>query len=73
LAKVVDNVLLPLEIVEPYRRRFGVQKAKYRQQAEGLLATVGLDDFSERYPWSSPAACSSESPYAAPSSTNPPS
>jgi NitT/TauT family transport system ATP-binding protein len=49
--KVVDNVLLPLEIVEPHRRRFRTEKAKYRQQAEALLATVGLDGFGDRYPW----------------------
>jgi len=49
--KVVDNVLLPLEIVEPHRRRFRRHKAEYREQARALLATVGLDGFGERYPW----------------------
>jgi NitT/TauT family transport system ATP-binding protein len=49
--KVVDNVLLPLEIVEPHRRRFRKEKAKYREQARALLATVGLDGFGDRYPW----------------------
>jgi NitT/TauT family transport system ATP-binding protein len=49
--RVVDNVLLPLEIVEPHRRRFRKNKAQYRAQAETLLATVGLDGFGERYPW----------------------
>jgi NitT/TauT family transport system ATP-binding protein len=49
--KVVDNVLLPLEIVEPHRRRFRAEKATYRRQAEALLATVGLDGFGDRYPW----------------------
>jgi NitT/TauT family transport system ATP-binding protein len=49
--KVIDNVLLPLEIVEPHRSRFRAEKAKYRQQAEALLATVGLDGFGGRYPW----------------------
>src|SRR5688572_488300 len=43
--KVVDNVLLPLEIVEPHRQRFRTHKAEYREQARALLATVGLDGF----------------------------
>jgi NitT/TauT family transport system ATP-binding protein len=49
--KVIDNVLLPLEIVEPHRRRFRKEKASYREQARALLATVGLDGFGDRYPW----------------------
>ena len=49
--KVVENVLLPLEIVEPHRHQFRRQKAQYREQAVALLATVGLDGFGERYPW----------------------
>ena len=49
--KVIDNVLLPLEIVEPHRRRFRQHKQQYREQARVLLATVGLDGFGERYPW----------------------
>ena len=49
--RVIDNVLLPLEIVEPHRHRFRREKAQYRKQAVALLATVGLDGFGERYPW----------------------
>ncbi len=49
--KVIDNVLLPLEIVEPHRRKFRREKAHYREQAEALLKTVGLEGFSERFPW----------------------
>jgi NitT/TauT family transport system ATP-binding protein len=49
--KVIDNVLLPLEIVEPHRRRFRQQKEQYRAQAFALLKTVGLDGFGERHPW----------------------
>src|SRR5215207_5517700 len=49
--KVIDNVLLPLEIVEPHRGRFRAEKAKYREQARNILATVGLAGFEERYPW----------------------
>jgi NitT/TauT family transport system ATP-binding protein len=49
--KVIDNVLLPLEIVEPHRRQFRQRKAEFREQANALLKTVGLDGFGERYPW----------------------
>jgi NitT/TauT family transport system ATP-binding protein len=48
--RVIDNVLLPLEIVEPHRHQFRRRKAEYREQARALLATVGLDGFGERYP-----------------------
>ena len=36
----LDNVLLPLEIVEPYRRDFSRQK--YAAKARALLESVGL-------------------------------
>jgi NitT/TauT family transport system ATP-binding protein len=49
--KVIDNVLLPLEIVEPHRQKFRQHKQRYREQALALLRTVGLDGFGERYPW----------------------
>jgi len=49
--KVIDNVLLPLEIVQPYRANFRRQKAQYREQADALLKTVGLGGFGDRYPW----------------------
>jgi NitT/TauT family transport system ATP-binding protein len=49
--KVIDNVLLPLEIVEPHRRKFRREKAHYRAEAEALLKTVGLEGFSEQFPW----------------------
>lgn len=49
--KVIDNVLLPLEIVQPYRSNFRRERRQYREQAEALLKTVGLVGFGERYPW----------------------
>src|SRR6266436_5149038 len=49
--KVIDNVLLPLEIVEPHRRKFRREKQRYRSEADALLKTVGLDGFGERFPW----------------------
>jgi NitT/TauT family transport system ATP-binding protein len=49
--KVIDNVLLPLEIVQPHRQKFRREKVRYREEANALLKTVGLDGFSERFPW----------------------
>jgi NitT/TauT family transport system ATP-binding protein len=49
--RVIDNALLPLEIVEPYRHQFRQKKAEFREAARALLATVGLDGFGERFPW----------------------
>lgn len=46
-----ENVLLPLEIVEPHRSRYRSEKAGYRRTADELLATVGLEGFGERHPW----------------------
>ncbi len=48
---VLNNVMLPLEIVEPHRSRFRAHKAEYRAQAEALLETVGLGGFGARFPW----------------------
>ena len=45
----LDNVLLPLEIVEPYRRDF--KREKYQGKAIDLLDSVGLRGFAEKYPW----------------------
>src|SRR6266540_1151444 len=49
--KVIDNVRLPLEIVEPHRRRFRRDRERYRSEADALLKTVGLDGFGQRFPW----------------------
>ena len=47
----LDNVLLPLEIVERHRKRLRAHKAEYVAQAEALLTTVGLKGFGEKFPW----------------------
>jgi NitT/TauT family transport system ATP-binding protein len=47
----LDNVLLPLEIVEPYRRDFKKNKAQYAERALKLLKTVGLDGYADKFPW----------------------
>ncbi len=46
-----ENVLLPMEIVEPHRRRFRKERARYRERADALLAAVGLEGFGDRAPW----------------------
>jgi NitT/TauT family transport system ATP-binding protein len=46
-----DNVMLPLEIVEPYRSRQKVDRAKHREAADVLLEKVGLSGFGDRMPW----------------------
>jgi NitT/TauT family transport system ATP-binding protein len=45
----LENVLLPLEIVEPYRSDFS--KQKYAGKARALLESVGLQGFTEKHPW----------------------
>jgi NitT/TauT family transport system ATP-binding protein len=45
----LENVLLPLEIVEPYRS--GFSKRKYSAKAKSLLESVGLAGFTAKYPW----------------------
>jgi NitT/TauT family transport system ATP-binding protein len=48
---VVDNVLLPLEIVQPHRNKMRRERAAYKARAEALLAQVGLTGFTEKFPW----------------------
>jgi NitT/TauT family transport system ATP-binding protein len=47
----IDNVLLPLEIVQPYRSRFRRDKAAFVERAKGLFKTVGLQGFENKFPW----------------------
>ena len=47
----LDNVLLPLEIVEPYRSRFKRERVAYAARAQALLAAVGLAGYGDKYPW----------------------
>jgi NitT/TauT family transport system ATP-binding protein len=47
----LDNVLLPLEIVEPYRSSFKQKKAEYVERARKLLHTVGLGGYEDKFPW----------------------
>ena len=47
----VDNVLLPLEIVEPYRSNFRSKRAEYEARARDLLKNVGLGGYEDQFPW----------------------
>ncbi|MFC0407576.1 ABC transporter ATP-binding protein [Roseomonas elaeocarpi] len=48
---ILDNVMLPLEVVEPHRRRLRREREAYREKARQLLRIVGLDGFEARFPW----------------------
>ena len=47
----LDNLMLPLEIVQPYRGRMARERSAFRDQARALLASVGLAGFEDRNPW----------------------
>jgi NitT/TauT family transport system ATP-binding protein len=47
----LDNVLLPLEIVEPYRSKFKRNREEYLGRARTLLETVGLEGNEGKFPW----------------------
>ena len=47
----LDNVLLPLEIVEPYRSQFKARRKEYAEKALALLASVGLAGYADKFPW----------------------
>jgi NitT/TauT family transport system ATP-binding protein len=47
----LENLLLPLEIVEPHRREIRRKRHEYAARAENLLTSVGLRGQGEKYPW----------------------
>ncbi|HYP84289.1 MAG TPA: ABC transporter ATP-binding protein [Variovorax sp.] len=47
----LDNVLLPLEIVEPYRSSFRHKRKEYEERARRLLRKVGLGGYEDKFPW----------------------
>jgi NitT/TauT family transport system ATP-binding protein len=47
----LDNILLPLEIVEPHASNHRRDRARNVALAKELLATVGLAGFEDKYPW----------------------
>ena len=47
----LDNVLLPLEIVEPFRSQFKDRRKEFEERASRLLASVGLGGMEKKFPW----------------------
>ena len=48
---VLENIMLPLEIVQPHRSQLRAKRAEYIAQAEALLETVGLKGMGQKFPW----------------------
>ena len=47
----LENLLLPLEIVQPHRSEMRRKRADYVARAKNLLSSVGLRDQGEKFPW----------------------
>src|SRR5436305_10010928 len=47
----LENLLLPLEIVEPHRSRIRRRRTEYAARAANLLTSVGLGGQGDKYPW----------------------
>jgi NitT/TauT family transport system ATP-binding protein len=47
----LENLLLPLEIVEPHRGQIRRRRSEYVERAEKLLASVGLGGQGGKFPW----------------------
>ena len=47
----IENVLVPLKIVPPYRSQFRTKRAEYEGRARALFKTVGLAGFETKHPW----------------------
>ena len=47
----LENILLPLEIVERHRHRLRAHRREYIEKAEDLLEIVGLKGFGSKFPW----------------------
>jgi NitT/TauT family transport system ATP-binding protein len=47
----LDNLLLPLEIVEPHRSEIRSKRGQYVARAEALLQSVGLGGQGAKFPW----------------------
>jgi NitT/TauT family transport system ATP-binding protein len=47
----IENLLLPLEIVQPHRREIRSRRHEYVARAKNLLTSVGLRDQGDKYPW----------------------
>jgi NitT/TauT family transport system ATP-binding protein len=47
----LNNVMLPLEVVQPHKTRLRGARREYEARALNLLRSVGLQDFAEKFPW----------------------
>src|ERR1700730_16588549 len=47
----LDNVTLPLEIVQPHCGRLRRERTAYEAKARDLLGLVGLKGFEDHFPW----------------------
>jgi len=47
----LQNVMLPLEIVQPYRSQLRRQRKTFEEMARALLERVGLKGWEDKYPW----------------------
>ncbi len=66
----LDNVLLPLEIVEPHRTNFRRERPAFAAKARRLLASVGLDGHADQFPWELAGGMQQRPRSVAPSSTS---
>ncbi|MBB5690369.1 NitT/TauT family transport system ATP-binding protein [Roseomonas alkaliterrae] len=48
---ILDNVMLPLEVVQPHRRELRAKRGSYERHARALLRLVGLEGFEAKFPW----------------------
>src|SRR5215211_2644888 len=48
---ILQNVMLPLEIVEPHAKLLNKDRAAYEAKARDLLALVGLKGYEDKQPW----------------------
>jgi NitT/TauT family transport system ATP-binding protein len=48
---VLENVLLPIQVVRPHRSEFRQNKAPFIERAKALLAKVGLAGVEDRHGW----------------------
>ncbi|MDQ8021590.1 MAG: ABC transporter ATP-binding protein [Moraxellaceae bacterium] len=47
----LENVMLPLEIVEPFRSELKSKRKEFEEQARALIKRVGLAGFEDKFPW----------------------
>lgn len=49
--RTLSNVMLPMEIVEPYRYSFRADRKQHEARALALLESVNLEGFANKFPW----------------------